>query len=213
CWLDARAPDEATLERLTAEISAAAQAAAGEHQVAVSVRQESVTVPVQFDPGLRDQLAAALAARDIAAPVLPTGAGHDAGVLAARLPTAMLFVRNPSGVSHSPREHAGPADCEAGGAARAGGVGGLGCRARRAARPRRPRRRADRGRGGPLHRGNSWRRGGPVSGRDPAAWADSAGPCQRALARVPSRVARADPGGYGNVLDLAAAHVRGRRAA
>jgi N-carbamoyl-L-amino-acid hydrolase len=117
CWLDARAPDEATLERLTAEISAAAQAAAGEHQVAVSVRQESVTVPVQFDPGLRDQLAAALAARDIAAPVLPTGAGHDAGVLAARLPTAMLFVRNPSGVSHSPGEHAGPADCEAGVAA------------------------------------------------------------------------------------------------
>jgi N-carbamoyl-L-amino-acid hydrolase len=47
-------------------------------------------------------------------PVLPTGAGHDAGVLAARLPTAMLFVRNPSGVSHSPAEHAELADCAAG---------------------------------------------------------------------------------------------------
>ena len=50
-------------------------------------------------------------------PVLPTGAGHDAGILAARLPTAMLFVRNPTGVSHSPAEHADLADCLAGVAA------------------------------------------------------------------------------------------------
>ena len=44
-----------------------------------------------------------------------TGAGHDAGILsAAGIPTAMLFVRNPTGVSHSPAEHAEPADCLAG---------------------------------------------------------------------------------------------------
>ncbi len=83
-------------------------------QVAVSVSRESVTPPVLFDADLRDRLAEVLAARGIIAPVLPTGAGHDAGVLAARLPTAMLFVRNPSGVSHSPGEHADLADCEAG---------------------------------------------------------------------------------------------------
>lgn len=117
CWLDARAPDEATLERVVAQVTAAAQAAAADHQVSFRVSQESATPPVRFDSGLRDRLAAALAARGITAPVLPTGAGHDAGVLAARLPTAMLFVRNPSGVSHSPAEHADPADCEAGVAA------------------------------------------------------------------------------------------------
>ena len=39
-------------------------------------------------------------------PVLPTAAGHDAGILSALVPTAMLFVRNPTGVSHSPEEHA-----------------------------------------------------------------------------------------------------------
>ncbi len=117
CWLDARAPDEATLDRVTAQVTAAARAAAADHQVPVSISQESATPPVRFDAGLRDRLAAALAARGIAAPVLPTGAGHDAGVLAARLPTAMLFVRNPSGVSHSPAEHADLADCEAGVAA------------------------------------------------------------------------------------------------
>ena len=60
-----------------------------------------------FDAALRDRLATLLAA-----PVLPTGAGHDAGILsAAGVPTAMLFVRNPTGVSHSPAEHAEAADC------------------------------------------------------------------------------------------------------
>ena len=46
------------------------------------------------------------------APVLSTGAGHDAGILAnAGVPAAMLFVRNPSGVSHSPAEYADRDDC------------------------------------------------------------------------------------------------------
>ena len=49
------------------------------------------------------------------APLLTTGAGHDAGILAAeRIPAAMLFVRNPTGVSHSPAEWASEADCLAG---------------------------------------------------------------------------------------------------
>ena len=113
-WLDARAPDEATLDQLVSDVWAAAQTAAGQHGVAVQQRLESVTPLVSFDPGLRDRLVGVLGAAGIGAPVLPTGAGHDAGVLAARIPAAMLFVRNPSGVSHSPAEHAEMADCEAG---------------------------------------------------------------------------------------------------
>ena len=75
---------------------------------------ESVTARVDFTVALRDQLVGLLGG----APVLATGAGHDAGVLAsAGVPTAMLFVRNPTGISHSPAEHAEPADCEAGVAA------------------------------------------------------------------------------------------------
>jgi beta-ureidopropionase / N-carbamoyl-L-amino-acid hydrolase len=70
-------------------------------------------------------VAAALAARGKPAPELATGAGHDAGVLAARLPAAMIFVRNPSGVSHSPAEHAPVADCETGVAALAAVIGEL----------------------------------------------------------------------------------------
>jgi len=113
-WLDARAPDEAALHRMVEQIEDAARQAAAGQGVEVEVRPESFTPPVEFDPGLRARLAGALASCGITAPVLPTGAGHDAGILAARLPTAMLFVRNPTGVSHSPAEHADPADCEAG---------------------------------------------------------------------------------------------------
>jgi N-carbamoyl-L-amino-acid hydrolase len=51
-------------------------------------------------------------------PIMSTGAGHDAGILAvAGVPTGMLFVRNPTGVSHSPAEHAERDDCLAGVAA------------------------------------------------------------------------------------------------
>ena len=76
--------------------------------------RESYTPLVRFDENLRDRITGVLGSAGITAPVLPTAAGHDAGFLAARIPTAMLFVRNPTGVSHSPAEHAEQADCEAG---------------------------------------------------------------------------------------------------
>ncbi len=113
-WLDARAPDEATLGDTVTTVRSAAQSFCEQHGVTLSVHQESFTPLVRFDDALRDRLAATLATAGVTAPVLPTGAGHDAGVLAARIPTAMLFVRNPTGISHSPAEHADLADCEAG---------------------------------------------------------------------------------------------------
>lgn len=76
----------------------------------------SVTEAVVFDRGLAESLAGTVAEElGVAVPALPTGAGHDAGVLAeAGVPTAMLFVRNPTGASHTPREYAEPADCDIG---------------------------------------------------------------------------------------------------
>ena len=109
-WLDGRAPDEATLSALLAELEAAARERTGRDGASLTVVNESLTPVVEFDHALRDQLSKTLDG----APVLPTGAGHDAGILAADLPTAMLFVRNPSGVSHSPAEHAETADCRSG---------------------------------------------------------------------------------------------------
>jgi N-carbamoyl-L-amino-acid hydrolase len=113
-WLDVRAPGTSSLDGTLDQVLTAAAAAAQAHRVGFSWHQESSTPAVKFDTALRARLAGALAGCGITAPVLPTGAGHDAGILAARLPTAMLFVRNPTGVSHSPAEHADPGDCAAG---------------------------------------------------------------------------------------------------
>lgn len=123
-WLDARAADEGTLTDLVAGVTAAATAAAAEHGVRLDTAEESRSPAVAFDPGLRDRLDSVLGG----VPALPTGAGHDAGVLAAHVPTAMLFVRNPTGVSHSPAEHAETADCLAGVRALAAVLEELACR-------------------------------------------------------------------------------------
>ena len=109
-WLDSRAADEETLTRVVEEIRQAAAERGGRDGVRVELTRESYTPVVDFDVPLRDRIARTLGG----APVLPTGAGHDAGILASAVPTAMLFVRNPTGVSHSPAEHAEEADCRAG---------------------------------------------------------------------------------------------------
>ena len=88
---------------------------AGRDGTTLAVTPESVSPRVDFDTALRDLLAGRRDAGTGRWPVLATQAGHDAGVLqAAGVPSAMLFVRNPTGVSHSPDEHAATADCLAG---------------------------------------------------------------------------------------------------
>lgn len=123
-WLDARAADEGTLGRLVAGVAAAGEAATQGHGVRLDIVEESRSPAVAFDAALRERLAAVLGG----VPALPTGAGHDAGVLAPHVPTAMLFVRNPTGVSHSPAEHADTADCLAGIRALADVLEELACR-------------------------------------------------------------------------------------
>jgi N-carbamoyl-L-amino-acid hydrolase len=115
-WLDARASSTSDTRSVVDEIVAAARSAAAEEGCELTVREESYGGTVVFDSALRDELAGRLGG----VPTLPTGAGHDAGVLAASVPTAMLFVRNPTGVSHAPEEYAEPADCAAGSTALAG---------------------------------------------------------------------------------------------
>jgi N-carbamoyl-L-amino-acid hydrolase len=127
-WLDARAPDAGLLAATVDAIAATAQEAAVPHEVELTVTAESTAPATVFDAGLRDRVMATLANAGIDAPLLPTGAGHDAGILAGRIRTAMLFVRNPTGVSHAPAEHADPADCELGVAALAAVLEDLACR-------------------------------------------------------------------------------------
>jgi N-carbamoyl-L-amino-acid hydrolase len=114
-WLDARGEDEATVRAIVDEVGRAA---------GIVPEEESWTPRVDLDAVLRDQLAKRLAG----APAIATGAGHDAGILSlAGIPTAMLFVRNPTGISHAPAEHAERDDCLAGVAALADVMADLAC--------------------------------------------------------------------------------------
>jgi beta-ureidopropionase / N-carbamoyl-L-amino-acid hydrolase len=113
-WLDARAPDGANLDRLVDLVRADVQQAAEHAGVDWELASESFSPTVVFEPDLRGRIERRLRADGFAAPVLATAAGHDAGALATAVPTAMLFVRNREGASHTPAEHATVADCVAG---------------------------------------------------------------------------------------------------
>jgi N-carbamoyl-L-amino-acid hydrolase len=109
-WLDARGPDGAALALVVAAVESAARQASTAHGVEFHMSEESSTAEVGFDVELRRRLSAVLGE----VPQVPTAAGHDAGILSARVPTTMLFVRNRTGISHSPAEHATEDDCLAG---------------------------------------------------------------------------------------------------
>jgi len=101
-WLDARGPDEVAVREVVGAVAAASRSLAVE---------ESWTPQTVLDAPLAHRLSGLLDD----APMLATGAGHDAGVLAtAGFSTAMLFVRNPTGISHSPAEFAERRDCHRG---------------------------------------------------------------------------------------------------
>lgn len=112
-WLDARAETGDQLAQLLRTVEQQAHDRAARDGTTVQVVAESVSDAVVFDAGLAARLAAGHDGGDW--PVIPTAAGHDAGILAqAGVPTAMLFVRNPSGISHSPEEDATMSDSLAG---------------------------------------------------------------------------------------------------
>jgi N-carbamoyl-L-amino-acid hydrolase len=111
--MDARGESDEALAELVAAITRQAEERASRDRTRLTVTAESVSGAVDFDPSLTRRIATDHEAGDW--PILPTQAGHDAGILSAHgIPSAMLFVRNPTGVSHSPAEHAEMPDCLAG---------------------------------------------------------------------------------------------------
>ncbi|MCE7481653.1 allantoate amidohydrolase [Microbacterium profundi] len=111
-WLDVRHPDDLVTADLVQRINDAAAAAAAEEGCDCVLIEESLSPTVHLDPALRARMALALPDGR----VLDTGAGHDAAILAAVVPSGMLFTRNAEGISHSPEEHVEDADAEAGAA-------------------------------------------------------------------------------------------------
>jgi acetylornithine deacetylase/succinyl-diaminopimelate desuccinylase-like protein len=67
-----------------------------------------------MDAALVELVERAAVAEGASAQRMPSGAGHDAMVLAAHVPAGMLFVPSRGGVSHSPDEHSSPEHCELG---------------------------------------------------------------------------------------------------
>lgn len=109
-WIDVRHPDDTVTAVVVERIRGALALIAAEEGCEAELAEESFSATTHFDPTLRTRLERILPD----SPVLDTGAGHDAGVLAGTLPTAMLFVRNPTGVSHSPEEYATDLDAQLG---------------------------------------------------------------------------------------------------
>ncbi|HEV3376773.1 MAG TPA: M20/M25/M40 family metallo-hydrolase, partial [Thermoleophilaceae bacterium] len=101
--LDVRHPEDAAREAAVDALRERAERIAAERRVGLEWDEIQSTPAVGCSPELSEELAAAAAAGH-EAPRLASGAGHDAAMMAAITPVAMLFVRCAGGVSHHPDE-------------------------------------------------------------------------------------------------------------
>jgi len=108
--LDVRHPDDAVRSKAGEELRQRAQEIAAERGVTVKWETVHRTAAVVCDRRLTLLLENAVKRQQKEAPLLASGAGHDAAALAAICPVAMLFVRCKGGISHSPAESATEAD-------------------------------------------------------------------------------------------------------
>jgi N-carbamoyl-L-amino-acid hydrolase len=108
-WLDARAPRPEDVDSWQERLSAAAAELSERSGVGIETGVASRSEGIVFDDGVRAALgsAAQRLGGGAPAPEVTCFAGHDAGVIGERLPTGMVLVRNPTGVSHSPHEQVG----------------------------------------------------------------------------------------------------------
>jgi allantoate deiminase len=107
--LDVRHPDDAARERACRDLHAAAVKIANDRGLKLEWTNLLDQKAVRLDESLIQRLEAASPGK---LPRLVSGAGHDAMILAPHIPTAMLFLRSPGGVSHSPEENVIPQDVE-----------------------------------------------------------------------------------------------------
>ena len=112
--VDLRNTDEQALQeaerRLAAELDRLAEA----EGVTVTTRSTARFEPVTFDPAVVDLVASTAADMGLSVRRMPSGAGHDAQMMARVCPTGMVFVPSVKGISHNPAEHTEPEDLVAG---------------------------------------------------------------------------------------------------
>lgn len=112
--VDLRNTDEAALQQAEARVHAEVEALARAEGCTVEHRRLARFEPVAFDRALVDRVEAAAQGLGLSTRRMPSGAGHDAQMLARICPAAMIFVPSVGGISHNVREHTEPADLEAG---------------------------------------------------------------------------------------------------
>ncbi len=112
--IDVRHAHDQARETAVREILARGRALAERRGVEFLVTQQEHYAAVPADPVLSEWLGEALAATGHSPQRLVSGAGHDAGVMAAVAPMAMLLLRSPGGVSHHPDERVLPEDVAVG---------------------------------------------------------------------------------------------------
>lgn len=112
--VDLRNTDSAVLAQAESELHAYALQAAQAEGVRITSRALARFEPVAFDPMLVDLVEQQARALGCSHQRLPSGAGHDAQMLARVCPSAMIFVPSVGGLSHNVREHTEPADLERG---------------------------------------------------------------------------------------------------
>lgn len=108
--IDARAPADATLAALVAEIDAACAAIASRRGLDFASTPFMRAPATAMDGGLQQALVDAAQRVGIDAPRIPSGAGHDAVAMAGLCPVGMLFVRCAGGISHNPAESVDESD-------------------------------------------------------------------------------------------------------
>jgi len=102
--LDVRHADDRVRRRAVSGLLATAQAIAERRGLGVAHEQQLDQAAVRMAPRLTDALARAVAATGRPVHRMTSGAGHDAMIVARRVPSAMLFLRSPGGISHHPDE-------------------------------------------------------------------------------------------------------------
>ena len=111
---DVRHRDIDVILRIEKRIEERAHRAAATHDLEMDYRREALTDPVPLDDDLQARIVRAADGLGIERHIMPSGAGHDAQVVAPAIPTGMIFVPSIDGRSHSPLERSRDEDIIAG---------------------------------------------------------------------------------------------------
>jgi allantoate deiminase len=102
--LDFRAQDEEMLDRGEKEMRHRVAEIAERRRLVAEVTRTERVMPSPLSPRISRALRRAAKARKMDIPVVPSGALHDAAIIARSVPTAMIFVASRDGISHNPEE-------------------------------------------------------------------------------------------------------------